>query len=454
MDNCLFKQLIRLYGGEACSRTTITNLLDPLCEILGADVEEALSSASALCATSDTWVNDRGDKFGALTWQHVTAQFVLKAVCSDVFHIPGSHTAKVLATALKRRIACRTDDSVLLGGLVTDNGANMVAAAAAAAEIVGKANHIRCFAHTLQLAVYDDVIKADVSLQCGSVLRKVRAYVVAITSHSGTRKAFLEAQVVPFDTAPLELVRDVVTRWNSTLYMAQRFLTCKDAIIKTVNSSVLDDFLGSEMVLTAMDWVLLERICTVLVPFEKATRVMSSEAYPTLAMVPQMVRELMLACSPSSVDTDELVKELKRQLLAALHARFGDVFTSVCPALKAAALHPLFGHLPHVGPSMRDKVWDGLVAEAMEFAKSPALSPGHSIPPPMMSAELVRVMLGNLRGYFEANHGKLAEAAGNAPLKAGSFALLWWKEHGAQWSLLHPLVREYLAMPATSVCTF
>ncbi|KAI4803269.1 hypothetical protein KUCAC02_006820 [Chaenocephalus aceratus] len=76
------------------------------------------------------------------------------------------------------------------------------------------------------------------------------------------------------DMPELRLKQDCVTRWNSTLYMLNRVLESKDAIIST-----LAFFNAHIDALYQGEWEALQETCTVLEPFEQVTVEISSERY-------------------------------------------------------------------------------------------------------------------------------------------------------------------------------
>lgn len=69
-------------------------------------------------------------------------------------------------------------------------------------------------------------------------------------------------------------IQDVVTRWNSTFYMLQRFMELKDEIKCALGSSAI-------ISLTSYEWDICEALIVVLEPSEEVTREMSGQIYVT-----------------------------------------------------------------------------------------------------------------------------------------------------------------------------
>lgn len=128
-------------------------------------------------------------------------------------------------------------------------------------------------AHTLSLIVRDalTVMKPNVDKVKGIVEYFHKSTIATERLKSAQRQMGM---------AELKLKQDCFTRWNSTLYMLQRILECKDAIISTlVLTNAPVDTLSQE------EWQMLPETCSVLEPFEQVTVEISSERYSSLLIL-------------------------------------------------------------------------------------------------------------------------------------------------------------------------
>ena len=86
----------------------------------------------------------------------------------------------------------------------------------------------------------------------------------------------LDVPVLPHRRS-LKLIKDICTRWNSTLYMLQRCVLLQKYI-----THVLAESKYAHLVPSADEWLAAEKLCALLKPFQIATDFLQGEKYPTL----------------------------------------------------------------------------------------------------------------------------------------------------------------------------
>ena len=142
---------------------------------------------------------------------HFTEDWALKSKLLATRKIDDRHTGENIVKALKS--VQEEFDIAKVSALTTDNASNMLVAAR-----LYNVPHVRCFAHSLQLAVHSGLTIPSIV----SVVSQCR-HLVGHFSHSviGTHglEEFQRQQQVP---QPLHLIQDVITRWNSTFFMMKR----------------------------------------------------------------------------------------------------------------------------------------------------------------------------------------------------------------------------------------
>ena len=113
------------------------------------------------------------------------------------------------------------------------------------------------------------------------------------------------------------LIQDVVTRWNSTFDMAERFLELKPAIISSI-ANVDADLVP----LTKDNWNYLQKAKDVLQVFKEATEMLSSRnasISQAIFIVTVIIEKLKVTLA------DHGVKQLKKALKEGMEQRFSDM---------------------------------------------------------------------------------------------------------------------------------
>ena len=136
----------------------------------------------------------------------------------------GANIAEVLQTAVTDRELKKPNHSI---AIVTDNARNMDVAAREA----GLKPHIKCFAHTINLATQAGLGVPRVARLLGRV-----RLVAAFFHRSSTATAVLMSKQKQLQLPSHKLIMDVTTRWNSTLDMLARYLEQQAAISAALTS--------------------------------------------------------------------------------------------------------------------------------------------------------------------------------------------------------------------------
>ncbi|XDV25419.1 hypothetical protein PO909_029340 [Leuciscus waleckii] len=249
--------------------------------------------------------------------------------------------------------------------IVTDNGRNMIVAGAEAQF----SPHITCFAHTLNLASQKGLGVDRASRLLGKV-RKIVGYFhrSPIASHALQEKQTL------MDLPKHKLIQDIMTRWNSSFEMLERFSEQQPAIMATLMSKDLRKGV-TEYTLSESDIANMDDIVQLMGPVKMATTVMCEEDQPTLSVIAPLQAKLLKHLQPCE-DDSTLVAEIKRVMTNDLSTRY----RGTQDALNiASALDPRFKELPYLEKEDREQVYAKLVFEAevshqVTLLSSPPLS--------------------------------------------------------------------------------
>jgi len=140
--------------------------------------------------------------------------------------------------------------------------------------------HFPCFAHTINLLV-QEILKMEV---IRPVLTKCKTVVAFIKNSSTAMAKFKDALMV---ADPLGLIQEVPTRWNSAFEMIERILKTKEALsIALLGTAKAPEPFSADKI------DVLDELCSLLRPFEKATKLISGGKYPIMSLVIPMFCEM------------------------------------------------------------------------------------------------------------------------------------------------------------------
>jgi hypothetical protein len=138
-------------------RRTITALIDNRFEKLSTIFKGKIKDYDSLCVTMDMWT----ETHQTLSYLGVTVRFkeddAMQGCTIGVHQFDDKHTSVNIGEKLIKVLNEWNIDSKQILAVVTDNAANIVKSVY---DTLGVQKHIRCFAHTLNLAV-ENSIKAN-----------------------------------------------------------------------------------------------------------------------------------------------------------------------------------------------------------------------------------------------------------------------------------------------------
>lgn len=241
-----------------------------------------ISKSYSVALTTDAWTSQYGQRsYICYTAHFITENWLLYSCLLECGQYDQSHTALHLKEELFR-VANEWEITEKVCTVTTDNAANVKAAVR-----LTEWGQIGCFAHTINLIVQSGLDLDEIKF----LRRKVKTIVEFFHRSVKSNNKFIEVQKQMNDGAtPLKLKIDVVTRWNSTFYMFERFLKIREPLTATMGILNLP-----VEVLSEAEWHLLNEICTVLKPFEQITVEMSAEKNVTLSKVIIIVKGLKSA---------------------------------------------------------------------------------------------------------------------------------------------------------------
>lgn len=244
-------------------------ILPALYEKAKNSLETILQNVESLALTTDLWTSLNLDSYLSLTihfyHENMLKSFVLSTVC--IFE---SHTAAHLATTLNTILGeWKIRDKIV--AIVTDNATNMLKMC----ELL-EIRNMPCFAHTLNLTVQDALAVEELE----AIIEKCKKLVKFFKKSTLATNALITQHKDRQQDAPLKLIQEVATRWNSVFHMLNRILLLSDSLaIVTRKLSQAPPYLTTD------EEKIIQEVVKILNIFEQATKLISAESYPTSSLV-------------------------------------------------------------------------------------------------------------------------------------------------------------------------
>lgn len=280
----LMKTVAPLYSMP--SKKTVTRLIDVRYDVLKERFIATLKELDSYCITCDNWTDVSNQSYLGVTIHYVTPQIEMKSGCVGVFPMSENHTSQYLGECLTSVIKDFNLEQLRITAVVTDSAANIKKAVH---DFVGQDKHLACFAHTLSHLV-PDVLVAMPTVR--ETIAKVKA-IVTITRRSVVACDELKRLQIrdgKTEGTTLKFIQDVPTRWNSTLYMLERFLTLEEYVYPVMSKCpTAPDMLKRE------EMQMLKDVVSFMKPVERVITEVSRDSYPTCSVIIPLVRCLKVA---------------------------------------------------------------------------------------------------------------------------------------------------------------
>nr|XP_020464748.1 zinc finger BED domain-containing protein 1-like [Monopterus albus] len=255
--------------------------------------------------TTDMWTSRATEAYLTVSCHIIDETWQMPGCVLETCSVSGGHTADSICSILTR-IAEEWGITTKILAVITDNGANMVAA-------VRKAGwaHYPCFAHTLNLVVKDSFKSQPELLE----IQQKSSAIVAFFHHS-TKAADKLKDIQKQQSFPEhKLIQAIETRWNSVFYMWERLSEQREAVTTALC------LLGkSSLCLSEEEWSVIRFSIDALRPFEEATRDISTEKHVSVSKVIPLVSLLLKSTANSERQGSKLAAELSAQCLRRFRA--------------------------------------------------------------------------------------------------------------------------------------
>ncbi|KAI4881690.1 hypothetical protein NFI96_031341 [Prochilodus magdalenae] len=379
----------------------------------------------------------------------------------------GANIAEVLQTAVTDWELKKPNHGI---AIVTDNARNMDVAVREAR----LKPHIKCFAHTINLATQAGLGVPRVARLLGRVRR-----VAAFFHRSSTATAVLISKQKQLNLPSHKLIMDVTTRWNSTLDMLARYLEQQAAITAALTSPELRQNARSIDTLDSCDVRDAEDLVKLLHPLKKATTVLCEEKSPTVSLIVPLKSMIEQSMTPNDGDSTTMANT-KTAILTNIANRYsGDAFNYL---VECTVLDPRFRSLPQLDQDqckavflrVQNKAEQLLQKQTTAEEREEGAAGGAHCPTPSRE-ETVRddepevtgpapkkTALEDLLGNSFSTEPEGSSSSKQAEREVENYRkgasiplsgcpLKWWQEHCSRYPLLSQLAKACLSVPATSV---
>ncbi len=194
------------------------------------------------------------------------------------------------------------------------------------------------------------------------LLARVRR-VASFFHRSATATAVLTSKQQMLNLPIHKLITDVVTRWNSSLDMLERYLEQQQAVAAALLSTEVRWNAREIDTLDTADIADAEDIVKLLTPLKKATVVLCDESESTISLIlplKHMIQESMARCDGDS----NTITQMKTAILNDITDRYqGDVQDFL---QESSALDPRFCSLLHVNDAEKEAIFNRLKSKARQ----------------------------------------------------------------------------------------
>lgn len=317
VDNEGFQQLMKVVTPlyKVPSRKTFTKLLDAKYEVLKGKFIKNLEKTASFTLTCDIWTDVSNKSYIGVTVHYLKTETLLTKGTIGVIPLESNHTAEYIKNELLAVLEHFNIKPANITAIVTDSAPNMVNAIY---NILGNKKHIPCVAHILAHLVPDS-LKTMYTIE--EIITKVKEIVTfvrrsVVASDELTR---LQKRDGKTEGTILKFKQEVPTRWNSMLYMIERFLQLREYIYPVM----LKCSTSLEM-LTHKEFDVLHDLVNILRPIEMVTKEIGGDLYPTCSLIIPIVRCMKNVINDYIPMTD-YGTNLKKNILLEIERRFSDI---------------------------------------------------------------------------------------------------------------------------------
>ncbi|XP_047117392.1 zinc finger BED domain-containing protein 4-like [Schistocerca piceifrons] len=383
------------------SRKTLSHsLLSQVFDSTLVRVRSAVQAASYICITTDGWTSVKNENYIAVSAHFIDENCNLKSYLLSSFKFHDKHTAENISNELQN-VTSTWGITNKIVACTTDNAPNMVKAV-----MMCKWWHVPCFAHTLNLIVQASLEPVtDTRAKVKSIVEFFKRSPRALEKLHNIQKQMGVPILTPKQDCP--------TRWNSTYEMFDRLLKIKEPLQSTL--AILSVDLQTK--LSNEDWLVIEKSCEILSPFEQVTTEISSERNVTLSKVVLLSKGLQSHCLrlKNSDYGNEATNTVIAKLEDGICTRLVQKLADKAIACEATLLDPRFREhgFPKTGHRLKETK-DAIINKCCAIRQKPTRCSTEN-PPPAKPVEVSTFTSssGNIWQDFDQAVGGLTQSVDN-----------------------------------------
>ena len=288
-------------------KTLSTHYIPELYEKEKERVIEQIRGIQHFAITTDMWTSRANHSYCSLTVHYINDSFKLQSHLLEAKEFSDRHTGNNIAEELPVILDRWGLKPEMLSAATTDNGSNIVSAM----EIL-KWTHMRCFSHTLQLAVHATLNLHKVSKAVSRCRRLVNHF-----HHSYKSSYLLRQKQEDLKHDQYSLIHDVITRWNSTYYMIDCILKQQQPLCAALLELRKSDLMPSEE-----EFSVMETFVEIMKPVVEITEAIGAQKWVTISTVRPLLFKLLNKQFEIVECDSSLAKSFKTTMYSNLSPRY------------------------------------------------------------------------------------------------------------------------------------
>lgn len=286
------------------SRRYISRKIYDKYDIMKEIVMKKFKNIQHFTLTTDIWTDIQTRSYIGVTI-HFVEEYTLNSALLGVYELDARHTSEYIATKLVEVCKEWNISKQNIIAVVTDGAANMLKAIDLS---YGKKRHILCFAHTLNLVAQHAISSVpELTHLISDVKNIVRWFKQSVVASDELRKA---------TKGEGKLLQEVPTRWNSTFYMLERFISLNNIV-----NDIVHRHIAAPPMISAKEIKDISKIIDILRPIEAATKQLCGQKFMTTSMVIPMIY-MMTKNINQFEPTQQIGAQLKAGILHNCEQRF------------------------------------------------------------------------------------------------------------------------------------
>lgn len=428
-----FETFLRECDVKLDCRTTIMKLLPVVYAVALQFQEDQFRKCASYALTFDLWTSVAQQKYFILTYHGITSEFEMIHAALDLVPIDGSAVGSLLALVVNERVRAHGFDTMLLGAVVSDSGANV----RKAKTLLVPGDGEPCFNHLLK-SMWGDVLERPTDPVAAKDFNAMSSLISCIRMTPSLRNLMRNLQEKEGDDA-LQFIAANITRWEGRYLSLERFLKLKDFLVETHKKECFAQYLDFETFpedfLCDEYFVRLNGYLKILKIAHEISVCAQGQTYPTSSSVCMWVNELLSETQPTKTDGKSL-KVFKQAVHNAVEERLGFFLSRPTNALKAGLLDPRFASFLEklISPSLFDEAWQAIANDVLEIYDEAERE---------LESQIWNAQVASVQNSLR-NSDLTSE---DPPEKA----LKWWKSLGiARCEVFKLAARLFLCIPAGS----